>query len=93
MDYDLVAAAGTADAIAILDATPIDLVIADHAPPGARADEVIAALRAKRPALAARVLVGGQTAPLPAVDRCRALRRPVSVGELAGTLDELLERS
>jgi two-component system sensor histidine kinase/response regulator len=76
VDYRVYTASSGAEALAIAESTPLDLVIADQRMPGMTGVELLETLRAKRPDLLGIVLTGYSDTPalMSAINRARAFR-------------------
>lgn len=88
--YEILTAETPAEALRVLDARPVDLILSDHKMPGMSGVEVLAAAARKQPG-ARRVLITGWTEEVPPADLeaigvHALLPKPWDDGELKRTL-------
>ena len=88
--YEILAAASAAEALALLEERPVDLVLSDQKMPGTSGLELLRRVAARHPGVA-RLLITGWPEEVPAAERealgIRALLpKPWDVGELREAL-------
>jgi CheY-like chemotaxis protein len=93
MGCEAIGAADPAEAAAIVAQAPVELLIADHAPPWARAEAAVEAVRAAQPDVPALILTETKVDGAPAIPKSRVLRKPTAAAEVALVVDELLAKA